>query len=245
MRDINVWAYHSDFGSLCPNAALDDSTGLRYPSGNRQGQADWHVAVQFGTLHELADKLTRGLPMPSQFCGNWFQDCEPVKRGEIVRLALMSHGDQGGRVMVDGRAATSVLTATTARSFHTDLHNIGLYTRERGSTILLMGCLAGQGRDGTALLVELSRVWPGRRVVGFTTIGYRHPGEMKRRGDPCELPGMRDTDAPAGLYADPRRFDSLWRDFTAMPWAAESSIHAKVVFNGAVVRCPPDEVCTP
>jgi hypothetical protein len=147
--------------------------------------------------------------------------------------------------MVDGKNASIVLTATTVRTHHDDLHNIGLSTRERGSTVLLMGCLAGQGPSGTQLLVELSRVWPGRRVVGFSTIGYRHPGEMKRRGDPCEFPGMRDTDAPAGLYANPRRFDSMWSDFTRMPWAAETSLHAKVVLNGAVLRCPPDELCTP
>jgi len=42
---------------------------------------------------------------------------------------------------------------------------------------------------------------------------YRHPGEMKRRGETCELPGMRDTDATAYIFADPHRFDRLWSDF--------------------------------
>lgn len=74
---------------LCRNAQLDSSTDLRYPRGNRQGQAGWHVAVQFKTLHELAAKLKKnGLPIPRQFCSNWFSDCNPIERGEVVRFSL-------------------------------------------------------------------------------------------------------------------------------------------------------------
>ena len=100
----------------------------------------------------------------------------------------------------------------------------------------------GQGDAGTRLLVALSRVWPGRRVVGFSTVGYRHPGEMGRRGEACELPGMRDTDAPAYIFADRLRFDRQWSDFEAMPWASESSPHAKIVVDGRVTHCPTGEL---
>lgn len=104
MRSINVWAYHTDFGKLCRNARLDTTTGLSYPEGNQQGQADWHVAVPFGSLEQLAKKLTGGLSMPRQFCDQWFEDCDPIDRGEILRLAIMAHGNQGGIVAVDGNA---------------------------------------------------------------------------------------------------------------------------------------------
>ena len=232
-RSINVWAYHSGFGNLCRNAQLDSGTGLSYPGGNRQGQAGWHVAVPFTNLLDLEQKLTSGLPMPRQFCGNWWDDCDPIRRGEIFRLAILAHGDQGGKIFINGAHMTPI-RADNVRQFHSHLHNIGLYTN-RGSTILFMGCLAGQGSEGTRLLVQLSRVWPGRRVVGFSTIGYRHPGEMKRRGEPCELPGMRDTDTPAYLFANPHEYDRLWNDLHAMPWASEVSTHAKVVMNGHVL----------
>lgn len=243
MRDLNIWAYHEDLGTLCRDAGLDDSTGLSYPAGNEQGQAGWHVAVRFSNLKDLAKKLSDGLPTPKELCGNWHDDCETVVRGEIVRLAILAHGDQGGQVAINGRSHLPILTASNVSSFHADLHSIGLYTREKGSTILFMGCLAGQGELGTRLLVELSRVWPGRQVVAFATTGYRHPGAMKRRGEPCELPGMRDTDAPSYLHANPNRFDKLWKDFAKMPWASETSLHAKVVKNGKVDRCPDGEMC--
>jgi hypothetical protein len=244
MRDINVWAYHTDFGQLCRNARLDKPSGLSYPAGNDQGQADWHVAVPFDNPADLAKKLAAGLPMPKEFCGKWYNDCDPIARGEVVRLAICAHGDQGGKVAISGKRNPPFLTADNVSTYHADLNTIGLYTRESGSTIVLAGCLAGQGTEGTRLLSELSRVWPGRQVVGFTTVGYRHPGMMKRPGEPCELPGMRDTDAHDYLMANPPKWDKQWSDFAALPWASDVSIHAKVVLNGRVTRCPPDELCS-
>ncbi len=241
MRDINVWAYHSDFGKLCIDARLTNGEKISYPEGNEKGQAGWHVAVKFGHLSELAKLLRDGLPMPKQFCGNWTDDCDPIARGEIVRLAIMVHGEQSGQLLVNGRGYTPILTVDTIKSFHDDLHNIGLFTREKVSTILFMGCLAGQELQGTRLLKALSQVWPGRRVVGFTTIGYRHPGSMARSTEYCEEPGMRDTDAWSDLAADPPKWDRLWSDFAKLPWASESSRHAKVARNGVLEVCPSDD----
>jgi hypothetical protein len=152
----------------------------------------------------------------------------------------MAHGDQGGVMAIDGKDHPPYLTADTAVARHGDLHTIGLATRE-GSTILLMGCLAGQGESGTRLLMALSAVWPGRQVVGFSTAGYRHPGAMKKRGENCIYPGMRDTDATAYLFVDPPKWDKLWSDFVKMPWASETSDHAKVVLNEKLLRCPKGE----
>jgi hypothetical protein len=246
MRSINVWAFHTDFGTLCRDARLDTTTGLSYPEGDQQGQADWHVAVPFGRLDELAKKFTGGISMPSHFCGNLFQDCDPIQRGEVVRLAIMAHGNKGAIVAVNGKADPEVLYPDNVDSFHSSLHTIGLFTREK-STILFASCLAGQGDAGTRLLVALSKIWPARWVVGFSTVGYREPGMMKRRGEPCELPGVRDTDATDELYVDSRqklRFAKQWNDFKKMPWTSEGSINAKVVRDGIVGRCPPGELCT-
>jgi hypothetical protein len=226
--------------------AGNNGTGLSYPAGNYKGQAGWHVAISFKTLRELAAAFRVGVAMPAEFCGNLFHDCDdPIARGEVVRLAIMVHGDQGGKLAVNGKNRTPLLTPDNITDFLEDLNSIGLFTREKGLTILLMGCLAGQGREGTRLLKALAQVWPGRRIVGFSTTGYRHPGEMKRLGEACELPGMRDTDATDYLYADAHRFDKLWSDFAKMPWASEGSVHAKVIMNSSIERCPPDELCSP
>ncbi len=244
LRNLSVWAYHENFGTLCRNARLDKDTGLSYPEGNTQGQSGWHVAIPFTSLDNLSKKLMVGVPMPSQYCGNWFSDCDPIQRGDILRLAIMAHGDKGGKIMDNGRGASSFLTASRVPEFHEALHNIGLYTRQ-GSTILLMGCLAGQGQNGTDLLVALSQVWPERHVVGFSTLGYRHPGAMKRRGEPCELPGMRDTEGWDEIAANPPAWDKQWSDFVSLPWASESSRHAKVVSNGVIEHYPEDETPKP
>src|SRR5262249_14745402 len=152
---INVWAYNTDFGVLCRNGALDKSSGLSYPQGNDQGQAGWHVTVPFATLNELANKLSTGIAMPKQFCGNWFDDCEAIAKGEISRLAILAHGDQGGVWAANGKKGTLVTPANLG-DYQPDLNTIGLFTEE-SATILLTGCLSGQGTEGTKLLVALSR----------------------------------------------------------------------------------------
>jgi hypothetical protein len=66
--------------------------------------------------------------MPREFCGNWWDDCEQIRRGEIVRLALMAHGDQGGVWMANGKKRAPV-TAADLKSMHADLNTIGLFTK--------------------------------------------------------------------------------------------------------------------
>jgi hypothetical protein len=243
MRDLNMWAYQrNDFGSVCENARLDNSSGLKYPAGSKQGQAGWDVAVPYNSLDELAKKLTLGIAMPKEYCGKWLGKCDPVERGELGRLAIMAHGEQGGQFAVNGKLSDKILKAETVEDSRNALQTIGLYTRA-DATILLVGCLAGQGKEGTALLKALSAIWAGRIVVGFSMLGYRYGGEMKRVGEGCVMPGMRDTDAPADIYATPPKWDKLWGDFDKLPWASESSINAKVVRNGIVERCPPNELC--
>jgi hypothetical protein len=245
MREIAVWAYHKQFGILCADARLDQSSGLSYPSGNAHGQAGWDVAVPFSNLDDLAKKLSDGLPMPRAFCGNFFDNCDSVQPGEIQRLAIMAHGDQGGIVAVSGvdaagKAVPPILNASNAASFHGTLHTIGLYTGTK-STIIFASCVAGQGDDGTRLLRAMSAVWPGRAIVGFRTMGYRHPGPMYRSGESCQESGVRDTDATAELFADVRKLERMWGDFDKMPWQSEKSINAKVVRNGVVEKWPSDE----
>lgn len=248
LRSLSVWASHTDLGSMCEDTELPGGDGLVYPEGSRKGQAGWDVAVSFGSLAELAKKLAAGVPVlvPGKFFGK--NEGASIGRGEIVRLGILAHGDQGGQVAINGKANLSVLSPATVAAFHDDLHAIGLYTRESGATIIFFGCLAGQSTAGTKLLVELSRVWPGRSVVGFSTTGYRHPGEMKRAGQPCELPGMRDTRARDYIEAhnmsgpDTGAFNLEWTDLKKMPWASESSPHAKVVKDGSVAKLPEGEI---
>jgi len=82
--------------------------GLSYPKGNSQGQAGWHVTILFTSLSDLAKKLSSGVAMPKEFCGNIFDDCDPITKGEINRLAFLAHGDQGGVWAANGKKGTLV-----------------------------------------------------------------------------------------------------------------------------------------
>ncbi len=248
MREISLWAYHERFGTICRDARLGggDKSKLGYPEGTERGQAGWQMAVKFANAHDLAEQLKAGLKTPGFFCGRWLDssDCDPIQRGEVKRLAILAHGLRG-EIIIDGEGKPP-LTVKNISDFHDDLHNIGLFT-DKGSTILFMGCLAAQGAEGTALLQTASTIWPGRTIVGFTTLGYRHPGAMKRSGEACEEPGMRDTNS---LYTMIRgqslkEFDPFWSDLTKLPWASETSPHAKVVRDGVVVRWPVGESSMP
>jgi hypothetical protein len=75
-------------------------------------------------------------------------------------------------------------------------------------------------------------------VVGFTTIGYRHGGAMKIRGDNCVAPGMRDTDANCIFERKSTKVDNLWNDFEKLPWASEQSTNAKVVKDALLSDAP-------
>jgi hypothetical protein len=237
MRSINVWAYSADFGTLCHNARLDPT------KGRPAGDDGWDVAVRFTSALDLATKLANGVPMPKQFCGRWFKDCEAIAPGEIARLALLAHGDKGGLVAINGDMKEPYLTPDTIPQFENHLATIGHYTKQN-AIILLQGCIAGQGEAGTELLIRLSRIWPGRTVVGFATMGYRHSGEMIRPGEGCENPGMRETDAFSYDEAESRgnrAFASKWNDLKAMPWASQFSPQAKAAREGYLTKVPKSE----
>lgn len=200
------------------------------------GQRGWHVGLQFLTLDHLADQLER-LVVPDYVTPNE----HTIRRGELRRLAINAHGN-AGLLHVGGERVPRAppLQESTFTSYHPVLHRIGLLTPRDGSGIIyLMGCVAGFGEAGTKLLIRLSRVWPNRRVVGFIAVGFAAGGEMRRVGEHCEEPGMRDTlsghSAGEGEQ-QAQAWGSRWRNLSELPWASEHSPSAKVALNGALIR---------
>jgi hypothetical protein len=250
VRNVNVWASHIDFGMVLAEP-IQFGRKIQYPDGDMHTQAGWHVTLVFSNLADLAAQLNKGVTVPDAFYPSdvGTRGAPPIRPGEINRLAIMAHGDQGGVAMVDGKEPAkadpaNALTTNTFDTYRPILGRIGAFTKPT-STILMMGCLAGQGEPGTQLLKLLSAVWAGRNVVGFRTIGYRHPGEMTK-GAPNELPGMKETDVDSEVMWKKRgnveRQQILWAK-NQLPWASEQSPYAKVVRNGTVLKCPRDEIC--
>jgi hypothetical protein len=195
------------------------------------------------------DKLQRELPphmcaQPSGGCNGWWpKPCKGI--GQVTRLAINAHG-VSGKVYVGGSPSPEIgvdpikerlaLKVENLPSMAADLKKIHNATAT-GSTIYLMGCLAGQTPDGTALLMELSKVWPQRRIVAFATVGYQRPDQMLREGEKCTEPGMRDTlDTYPTAKGAVSPFGKRWNDLNQLPWASETSPGAKVVENGQIMR---------
>ena len=235
---VNVWANGPGTpGFVCSDARLTDRSVHPWPWQDRgitmvdqdYGQAGWDIGFNYSGLHDLATQLS-ALSRPA-----WVGAGGRIGRGEVRRLAIHAHGN-AGQLHVNGTPGPS-LTAASVVSMHSDLYSIGLMTpddRTNPAVILLVGCVAGQGRDGTALLRALSREWPNRKVVGFATLGYVAGGEMLRAGAHCTEAGMRDTNALYAGEADATA-GRYWRSRADWPWASETSPRAKVALNDVII----------
>jgi hypothetical protein len=236
MSGPNVFACsRTDPITVCADAGLQDGGNLLYPDGNASGQAGWDVGVNYANCEDLARQLV-GVK---------------AKRGAVSRLAVSSHG-YPGELDIDGVLPRTqvikekeqlgvdnprVLTVGSFAQFQARLMPIAACV-EPGAVVLLMGCLAGGGAAGTELLKLLSRsVFPGRKVVAFTTVGVAI--RQYRRGEGCSNPGMRDTPHESNASTpdlEEKRYptDVLLK----LPWASEGSPHAKVVQDGKVLKDP-------
>ena len=238
---LTVWANGPGVpGQVCSDARLTDQSRMSLPGFTRPmtaedqvyGQAGWDIGLAFRTLADLGKQLhSLSAPTPAQ------ESPMPKSRGRIARLAIHLHG-HSGELLLDGTDGGALLRSATVRLMVNDLAYISTALVENPSnpaTILLAGCIAGQGRPGTDLLIELSRVWRNRKVVGFATIGFAHASSMIRKGKKCTEPGMRDTDAQASGEAD-KQAGRKWSNLAVWPWADERSPRAKVALNGSIIR---------
>ncbi|MEZ5403750.1 MAG: hypothetical protein R2729_28980 [Bryobacteraceae bacterium] len=238
---VAVWANSRDVpGLVCQDARLTDRSVRPWPWQDRAisktdqlyGQSGWDLGINYQDLADLAGKLS-SLRRPGYVAGSR----PTIIRGEIRRLAIHAHG-VSGTIFVNGKTRTPALTAATVATEHAHLHQIGLMTpddAQNPAVIEFPGCLAGQGKAGTELLIALSRVWPNRKVVAFASLGYAPGGKMSRSGERCTEPGMRDTNAVHVGDADANAA-RYWPDMKAWPWASEASPRAKVVLNQRIIR---------
>jgi hypothetical protein len=251
LRNINVLAFPKrDFGKLHRCPYLSDLS-IEYPSGDHRGQAGWDIAIPYENLEDLANNLDVGVRLDDEtearFGPRWAQ---PIRPGEISRLAFMTHGDQGGEWYANGEHSFPLMAKPHAEGESVEvaasvLRRIGRYTKPFGSNIILLGCLAGQGKGGTELLMALSAIWPRCTIAGFDVIGYRHAGTMtKGRAGDGEYAGMKLTWCKSQLEfqgGGRTKVDAKWDQ---LEWASEfSKDHAKLVMDQRLLRCPPDELC--
>ncbi len=241
VMQLSVWASARDVPNrVCFDARLGGGNAKSDPRAQFKGHAGWHVGINFSNAEDLARQLhTAPIATPRHVCGNWILNCPPIREGQVERLGINVHGI-AGEVFINGQANRPGIRADNIDQFRPHLEGIGRATHEK-AVILIMGCLAGQLADGTRLLQALSLVWPGRQVVAFVNVGYGPAGRMKRMGEACTEPGMRDTGSTMGSMGEVmerQRYDGLWEDLARMPWAWEGLPSAKVARNGQILRAP-------
>src|ERR1700679_544302 len=90
-RKLAIWASGSNAPlSVCEDARLRGGTEWQDAT---YGQAGWDWGINFADFADLVQKLQGSTP--SLTCGNSWFDCDPIKPGELVRLAINCHGGPG------------------------------------------------------------------------------------------------------------------------------------------------------
>ena len=180
----DVWCTGRDVaGAVCRDARLRERGDKTIVTKDQvYGQAGWDTGIRFDDCRDLAEKLKK-LP----FWG-------------AHRIAVNSHGAPG-EFYLNGKDRDPL----KIENYQDESKFPGLaelYFRSMsGGTILFVGCQMASGKAGTELLKRLSAsMFPQRRVVAFTTIGFDASGPDTQQ----RLPGSKAAmDSDCLLYTSP------------------------------------------
>ncbi len=160
----------------------------------------WSLTVSFDDLGDLVDRIRRS----------------GVGAGSVTRLAIVAHGDSDGVVRIDRD-----LTAGSIRYFEPALRAIGRFLT-RGAFLEFYSCVAAAGLSGDALLSSLSRILPGRTIVGFVINGEFTSGFDNAPGNVGEAAHAAGS-GRAGVRLDPWHY--------AAKWARDGAIVREAIFG--------------
>lgn len=179
---------------------------------SRTAANGWETSYGFETLQQLAETLTT----------------HGHAQRKINRLGICAHGNRGG--IVEIARSTTLTAANVSHPAIAPLLRALEQFLTRDARVIFFSCAAGQGPEGTQLLSNLSRLWPGRTVVGFTTFGYidtslnapNAPGNVADTGD------MNDGRIGAQVVRSGQRRERM----------DENAPTAKWVRSGSIIRSP-------
>jgi len=152
-------------------------------------------------------------------------------KGIVSRLGIVAHGDSPGLIQLTGDFIPGFkdLTVSNLSHYASDLKELRLYLEPAG-WLMFFSCIAGSGQQGDRLLSALSRLLPGRTIVGFTTYGWA----------PTLLGGAK---IPAGDVYDAGYDQRSKRvDQKGKKPMTEWYKTAKWAKNGWIIRQPRDEL---
>jgi hypothetical protein len=184
---LTVWARQRDSIGLYP-VCSDASTR------DERGQSGWDLGINFGTLDEFRRELDRALIGASSHAH---------VHAHVMQLAIAAHGSdtEGGQGAAPSTARTGSFAIEGRAATQMHISNIDSYAPfiaylntklEANAIVYLMGCVVAATTPGRQLIMELSRRWPGRKVVAFGQEGHQASPNQTRAGGfvRCEEPGM-------------------------------------------------------
>lgn len=176
----------------------------------------WTTCINFSSLGNLVEQMKD----------------KKITPGGVDRLGIVAHGDAAGLVQLTGKYIPGAkdLTVANRQYYAKDLQKLKSYLAPSG-WLIFFSCVAARGRAGDKLLGMLSRVLPGRTIVGFTTFGFVpvHPLMVNplAAGD-VYVAGFDRSSNPAHYKGKPRQ--TIW------------TASAKWAKNGYIIRQPADEL---
>ncbi len=152
----------------------------------------------------------------------------------VTTLGILTHGDRGGAF---GVGSGEVNPATFAQ-FKSQLAKL-LGTVAPGGDVIIFGCNTGQQEDGSAMLKEVSKLIPGRRVIAFgvrTAVGTA--ATQKGKSGTCFDPDIFAT--PIRTLAELQVLRNE-RGKLFVERATAEAKKAKVAKDGKIIKWPDDE----
>jgi|SRR6266436_2854699 len=144
-------------------------------------------------------------------------------RGNVDKLAIVAHGDEGGLVQLKPDFTPSMVTA-----FRTEIAQLGQYLTPNGR-LIFCACVAGacglHGTDpGGDLLNRVSTLIPNRYVIGFEVQAF-----LAAVGQPNRTGMLRVSSQRVALKANTICDDKGSLFLTEKSWFSKWSLNGRVV----------------
>jgi len=254
LKGINLYAIDRNWKAASPTVGLDAGVlitdgdfELSEPTGApwaRRYAKHRAVSVVFDSLHELVTKLAsfKGFTTDAKQTSLPQAEKGPLEAGGIQLLVMICHGRPGVLFVngVDEKGNSSeYLAPSTMTTYSPDLKALGKYLAA-DATVRFDSCNSGSDTyepnnpRGTDLLIALSKLWPGVRVVAFTDYGIGQETDSS----PHRFVAAEGSDIH---YPEPEPAFT-GRDALKASWRSEHSPHAKIAQNGTIIKQPVPEV---
>ena len=157
---------------------------------------------------------------------------------KVSALGILVHGDAGGRLWIGNDELNPATIEDYKGAFETLSKNLA-----KDATVFAYGCVSGLGKDGSVLLKELSRLLPGRKIVGFNVVNSVKPTSMRKEGEgflgmgghPCYDPEVWATSVRSALVVNAPGGSAYVNAATV------DAPQAKVAQDGKITKWPSDE----